>query len=345
MTPIQNTRPDASDGAGARVASLPAGVSVVVPVFRSAATLDALCSRLANVLEALSLHYEILLIEDGGHDGTWDVARSLARTRANVKAIRLSRNYGQHNALLCGARAATMPVIVTLDDDLQNPPEEIAKLLHVLEQGYDVVYGTPEREQHNFWRDQASRITKIVLQGAMGAETARHVSAFRVFRTSLREAFREYRSPFVSIDVLLTWGTTRFAHLTVRHEPRVVGVSNYTFRKLVNHAMNMMTGFSTLPLQAASVMGFAFTALGFLLLLYLVASYLFVGSSVRGFTFLASIIAIFSGAQMFAIGVIGEYLARMHFRSMDRPAYTIAETVASLQTEDDHGTRGERARL
>jgi undecaprenyl-phosphate 4-deoxy-4-formamido-L-arabinose transferase len=107
----------------------------------------------------------------------------------------------------------------------------------------------------------------------------------------------------------------------------------------------MMTGFSTLPLQAASVMGFAFTALGFLLLLYLVASYLFVGSSVRGFTFLASIIAIFSGAQMFAIGVIGEYLARMHFRSMDRPAYTIAETVASLQTEDDHGTRGERARL
>ncbi|HVW52315.1 MAG TPA: glycosyltransferase family 2 protein [Trinickia sp.] len=328
MTATQD-KLNASDELCQPVATMPAGVSIVVPVFRSAATLDALRSRLARTLEAVAVPYEILLVEDGGNDGTWDVIRSLARASTHVKGIRLSRNYGQHNALLCGIRAATMPVIVTLDDDLQNPPEEVVKLIALLQQGYDVVYGTPEREQHNFWRDQASRITKMVLQGAMGAETARHVSAFRAFRTSLRDAFHDYRSPFVSIDVLLTWGTTRFAHLTVRHEPRVLGVSNYTFRKLFNHAMNMMTGYSTLPLQAASVMGFGFTAFGFLLLLYVVGSYLFVGSPVRGFTFVSSMIAIFSGAQMFAIGVIGEYLARMHFRSMDRPVYTVAETVVA----------------
>lgn len=333
MTATQNQGLNANHDQRQPASSMPAGVSIVVPVFRSAATLDALCSRLAQTLEAASVLYEILLVEDGGNDGTWDVVRSLARSSAHIKGIRLSRNYGQHNALLCGIRAATMPVIVTVDDDLQNPPEEIVKLLVMLEQGYDVVYGTPEREQHSFWRDQASRITKIVLQGAMGAETARHVSAFRAFRTSLREAFHDYRSPFVSVDVLLTWGTTRFAHLTVRHEPRVLGVSNYTFRKLVNHAMNMMTGYSTLPLQAASLMGFGFTAFGFLLLLYVVGSYLFVGNPVRGFTFLASVIAIFSGAQMFAIGVIGEYLARMHFRSMDRPVYTVAETVVAGRIE------------
>ena len=157
---------------------------------------------------------------------------------------------------------------MTLDDDLQNPPEEIAKLLAVLDNGADVVYGTPENEQHGFLRDQSSRITKLALQSAMGAETARNVSAFRVFRTRIRDAFATYRGPFVSIDVLLTWGTTRFSHVTVRHEPRRVGASNYTFRKLVTHAFNMMTGFSTLPLQIASLIGFLFTLFGFAILVY-----------------------------------------------------------------------------
>ena len=153
----------------------------------------------------------------------------------------------------------------------------------------------------------------------MGAETARHVSAFRAFRTRLRDAFATYRGPYVSIDVLLTWGTTRFSHLTVRHEPRAMGASNYTIRKLVTHAFNMMTGFSTLPLQIASVIGFLFTFLGFLILLYVLISYLTNGAVVPGFAFLASIIAIFSGAQLFALGIIGEYLARMHFRSHGSP--------------------------
>ena len=127
----------------------------------------------------------------------------------------------------------------------------------------------------------------------------------------------------MSIDVLLTWGTTRFAAVPVRHDPRQVGVSNYTFRKLVRHALNMMTGFSTLPLQLASVVGFAFTLFGLLLLVYVIGRYLIEGGSVPGFPFLASTIALFSGAQLFALGIIGEYLARMHFRMMDRPSYVI----------------------
>jgi glycosyltransferase involved in cell wall biosynthesis len=308
------------------------GISVVVPVFRSAATLDSLCQRLDSALRALGVPYEMILVEDGAHDGSWQAIESIAQRNVRVKGIRLSRNYGQHNALLCGIRQASQPVIVTVDDDLQHPPEEIPKLLAELARGYDVVYGTPILQQHSLWRGQASRITKIALQSAMGAETARNVSAFRAFRTDLRDAFREYRGPFVSIDVLLTWGTTRFTHIPVRHDARAVGVSNYTFRKLVAHAMNMMTGFSTLPLQIASVMGFAFTALGFLILLYVVGRYMFLGSSVPGFSFLASMIAIFSGAQMFAIGIIGEYLARMHFRSMDRPTYNVADTTSVSRT-------------
>ena len=237
------------------------------------------------------------------------------------------RNYGQHNALLCGIRAAKCPVIVTVDDDLQHPPDQVQKLLQKLNEGFDVVYGTPEKAQHGFMRNIASRMTKIALQSTMGAQTARDVSAFRAFRTELRNAFSNYQSPFVSIDVLLTWGTTRFAAVPARHDPRRHGPSNYTFGKLASHALNMMTGFSTWPLQLASLMGFAFTIFGFLVLLYVISRYLIQGASVPGFPFLASIISIFSGAQLFAIGIIGEYLSRMHFRMMERPTYTVRNRI------------------
>jgi undecaprenyl-phosphate 4-deoxy-4-formamido-L-arabinose transferase len=242
-----------------------------------------------------------------------------------VRGISLLRNYGQHNALLCGIRAATGEIILTIDDDLQHPPEEVPLLLDRLAEGADVVYGTPDRESHGLFRDLASQITKIVLQEAMGAEVARDVSAFRVFRTQLREAFATYSNPSVSIDVLLTWATTRFAAVRVRHEPRTIGVSNYTFRKLLRHALNMMTGFSTRPLQIASLIGFSFTLFGMAVLVYVIGRYLIQGGSVPGFPFLASVIAIFSGAQLFALGIIGEYLARMHLRMMDRPTYAVRE--------------------
>ncbi|HEY7970866.1 MAG TPA: glycosyltransferase family 2 protein [Candidatus Limnocylindrales bacterium] len=307
---------------------LPAGVSVVIPVYRSASVLPELHRRLTAVLPGLVDRYEIVLIEDAGGDGSWDVIESLAAQDRHIRGIRMSRNYGQHNALLCGIRAARYDAIVTMDDDLQNPPEEIGKLLELLGDGVDVVYGTPGTEQHGFLRNQASRITKIALQGAMSAETARSVSAFRAFRTRLREAFATYAGPFVSIDVLLTWGSTRFAHVRVNHDPRLAGTSNYTFRMLVTHALNMTTGFSTLPLQIASLIGFVFTLFGFVVLAVVLGTYVVNGgSSVPGFAFLASIIAIFSGAQLFALGIIGEYLARMHFRSMDRPAYVVRDVT------------------
>lgn len=301
------------------------GISAVVPVYRSAATLVELHRRLTQALSAIVEGYEIILVEDGGGDGSWSVIEGLAERDERVRGIRMSRNYGQHNALLCGIRAARYGVIVTLDDDLQNPPEEITKLLERLGEDVDVVYGTPANEEHGFLRDQSSRITKLALQSAMGGDTARNVSAFRAFRTRVREGFEAYRGPYVSIDVLLTWGTTRFSHVSVLHEPRRMGASTYTFRKLFTHAFNMMTGFSTLPLQIASLVGFLFTIFGFGVLLYVLVSYVVNSGSVPGFAFLASIVAIFSGAQLFALGIIGEYLARMHFRTMDRPTYLVQE--------------------
>lgn len=303
----------------------PPHLSVVIPVYNSEASLESLLDQLAQVLPELTPHYEVILVNDGSRDRSWEKICSLSQVYPWVRGINLMRNYGQHNALLCGIRAARGQIIVTMDDDLQHPPQEISKLLGKLDEGYDVVYGTPERQQHGLWRDLASRLTKLALRSAMGAETAQDVSAFRAFRAHLREAFAAYQSPYVSIDVLLTWSTTRFAAVTVRHQPRLAGKSQYTFPKLVRHALNMITGYSILPLRFASLMGFGFALFGVLVLVYVIGRYLIQGGSVPGFPFLASTIAIFSGVQLFALGIIGEYLARMHFRLMNRPTYVIRE--------------------
>ena len=304
-------------------------VSVVVPVYNSEASLEELVARLDAVLKQKKLAAEVILVNDASPDGSWSRIQSLCQRYAFAQGVNMMRNYGQHNALLCGIRLARHEAIVTIDDDLQHPPEEIPRLLEELERGYDVVYGTPATEDHGFLRDLASKATKIALQGAMGAATARRVSAFRVFRTDLRDAFSDYQGSFVSIDVLLTWGSTRFSSVTVKHVERPYGVSNYTFRKLIVHAMNMMTGFSVLPLELASLMGFAMTFLGLVVLGYVLVRYAIYGGRVPGFSFLASLISIFSGAQMFAMGIMGEYLARMHFRSLERPSYTVREHVSA----------------
>jgi glycosyltransferase involved in cell wall biosynthesis len=309
---------------------LPTGISVVIPVYNSEQTLDALLERLSAVLDASAGvgSFEVILVNDASRDASWQAIVRLAERYPWLRGIDLMRNYGQHNALLCGIRAARFDKIVTLDDDLQNPPEEIPVLLARLAEGLDVVYGKPQELRHGLLRNMASLITKAVLQGAMGADTARNISAFRIFRTSLRQAFATYRSPFVSIDVLLTWGTTRFDAVAVKHDSRTAGKSNYTLRKLLVHAMNLVTGFSTWPLQVASFIGFGFTVLGILLLAFVLLRYMLQPAGrVQGFAFLASIIAIFGGAQLFALGVIGEYLARLHFRSMDRPTYTVRQHI------------------
>jgi undecaprenyl-phosphate 4-deoxy-4-formamido-L-arabinose transferase len=305
---------------------------VVVPAYNSELSLPLLVRRLEPVLDAVATDYELIIVDDGSRDGTWAVIEAQAREHPWVKGVHLMRNYGQHNAVLCGIRLAQNEVIVTLDDDLQHPPEEIPKLMEKLTDDKDVVYGPPAQETHGLWRDLASQVTKVALQSAMGAPIARKAGPFRVFRTTVRDAFAGYDGPYVSIDVLLTWGTTRFDAVPVRHEPRTLGKSNYTFRKLVVHAVNMITGFSTVPLQVSSLIGFFFTVVGTVALIVVLVRYLIQGGTVPGFSFLASMIAIFSGAQLFSLGIIGEYLARMHLRTMQHPTYSVREVTASARS-------------
>jgi undecaprenyl-phosphate 4-deoxy-4-formamido-L-arabinose transferase len=306
--------------------ALEPGISVVVPVYNSEATLNDLIAELEIVLPGLADKYEVILINDGSRDGSWNVIQSICAEKPRVRGINMMRNYGQHNALVCGMRLADYDTIVTMDDDLQHPPREIQKLLQPLSEGFDVVYGIPMRLPHSWWRNAFSRFTKRMLAMVMGIPTIRDIGAFRAFRTDLRRASDLFQSPTVILDVLLSWGTTRFTTVQVEEAPRKEGQSNYNFNQLVSQAMLILTGFSTVPLRLTNWIGFAFTIFGIVILFYVISQY-FIAGSIPGFPFLASMIAIFSGTQLFALGIFGEYLARIFDRSMERPTYAISNTI------------------
>jgi undecaprenyl-phosphate 4-deoxy-4-formamido-L-arabinose transferase len=221
-------------------------------------------------------------------------------------------------------RAARYDVTVTMDQDLQHPPEEIPRLLAKLAEGYDVVYGSPRKLPQGFWRNLMTASIKWILSKVIGLSEVRNVSAFRAFRTNLRDAFVNFQSPSLILDVLLSWGTTRFmsVDVNVTHAQQ----TNYSFKMLVRTAMLILTGYSTVPLRFASWLGFVMTLFGLGVFVYVLLVY-FTAGSIPGFPFLASIIALFSGAQLFGLGIFGEYLARMFDRSMDKPSYVIYQMV------------------
>jgi len=305
------------------------GVSVVVPVYRAEGRLEVLVERVGTVLEQGSIPYELVLVDDGSDDGTWEEIRALANGSRPVRGLRLSRNSGQHNALLAGVRIADRELIVTLDDDLQFRPESIPSLLEAVGRGADLAYGTVEQPRHGPARRLMTRISKCLLRILTGEPLVNSISALRAFRTELRETFAGFGGPYVSLDALLLWSTSRVAEVPVPHDPREHGRSGYSPRSLARHALTMMVGFSSRPLRAASLLGFACTLLGVVLLAYVLIRYAIEGGSVPGFPFLASAISIFSGAQLFAIGVIGEYMARMYPQIMGRPSYSIADEVGA----------------
>ncbi len=299
-------------------------LSVVVPVYKGETLVEPLVAQLSKALPAFAKKYEIILVNDGSPDNSWVVIRTLAREYKWVRGIRMMRNYGQHNATLCGVRAARYEVTVTMDQDLQHPPEEIPLLLAKLEEGYDVVYGTPHKLPQALWRNFMTASIKWILAKVIGSSSVRNVSAFRAFRTHLRDASVNFQGPSLILDVLLSWGTTRFSSVQVNIP--AAERTNYSFTMLVRAAMLILIGYSTLPLRFASWVGFVMTLFGLGVFIYVLTIY-FVAGSLPGFPFLASIIALFSGAQLFGLGIFGEYLARIFDRSMDRPPYVIHETV------------------
>lgn len=270
---------------------------------------------------------EVILVDDGSGDGTWASIQQLAAGRPWVRGLTLLRNYGQHNALLAGLRQARLPLVLTIDDDLQNPPDQVAALLAALTDELDLVYGTPMEEPQSRWRNTASTVTKQAMATALGPDVYPRPSAFRLFRRELVSAADTVSDPYISVDVLLSWATSRITDVPVRFREREAGQSGYTLKKLVRHALNMITGYSTRPLRWVSAFGLLIAVLGFALLAFVMLSYLMNGRHVAGFTFLAAALSLFSGVQLLSLGVVGEYIGRMHFRTMGKPPYVVRATT------------------
>lgn len=303
-------------------------ISVAIPVYNGSDTLPTLVDELGQVLPSLADEFEVVLVNDGSPDHSWEIIKELAGKHAWVRGVDLMRNYGQHNAVLCGIREARYEVIVTMDDDLQHPPKEIPLLIEKLGEGYDVVYGVPKKMPHSWWRNVFSVITKYAVSYVMGLKTVREISSFRALNASVRKAFETYDGPEVLVDVLLSWGTSRFGMTYVNESPRTIGTSNYTFFKLVRVALLVLTSYTTVPLRFASIVGFFFTLFGVGVLIYVLTTY-FIAGSIPGFPFLVSTVIIFSGVQLFALGIIGEYLARVFERTGGKHTYVIGRTTSS----------------
>ena len=301
------------------------GLSIVIPVYGSEQTLAPLCGQIAEVMSEKmpSLAYEIILVNDCSPDGVARVIEALKERLPQMRCITLLRNFGQHNALLAGIRAAKYDRIVTMDDDGQHPASAIPRLVESLTSDLDLVYADPLNEERGVLRGFASVSVKYFLTKALGVGGAANISSFRIFRTILRTAFEKYNSPVVFIDALLSWGTKRIGAIHIEHQKRVAGKSGYTLRKLIGHTLNMVTSFSVLPLRIASIIGLITILFGLAIFVVCLVRFLIIGREMPGFMFLASAIILFSGVQLLLLGVLGEYISRMHMSLMNRPAYAI----------------------
>jgi undecaprenyl-phosphate 4-deoxy-4-formamido-L-arabinose transferase len=310
-------------------------VSVVIPVYRSAATLGELSRRLLAVLDATGLDYEIVFVEDGSPDGSWGALEAVRRQRPErVVAVRLMRNYGQHNALMCGFRRSRGEYVVTMDDDLQNPPEEIPKLLAAIRaRDLDLVYGAYGHKKHRAWRNLSSGVVNAFFRRVFRSSVT--VTSFRVIRRPLLESIFPYDLNFTFIDGLLAWNTQRVGEVPVEHLPRPVGRSGYSLTKLTLLALNLFTNFSLLPLQMVSVIGLGTALLGLLGAAAFLVLYCLSEITVPGYASTIVTILILGGIQLLSLGVMGEYLGRLHLNVNRKPQYverTVLKPEAPAQS-------------
>jgi len=300
-------------------------ISWVIPVYRSTITLTRLKDEIIRVSGENNWDFEIVYVIDCEEAETLSHALRLRAECPSVRVVELTKNFGQHNATLCGIGLSCKEFIVTLDDDLQHPPKEAVKLVHLLTspKRIDVVYGYPRKSKHGLLRNVLSLTSRYTLQGNMGYIRPRQVSSYRAIRSEICRCINRGGYSVVNLDVMLSWITNKFGAVEVEYNYRVHGRSGYDLKKLLYHAIDMLTGYSIKPLRIASIVGIMASLFGFTMLAVVLFVWALGGGSVPGFTFLASIVLLLSGAELLALGIIGEYLARVHLKSLGKPAYLI----------------------
>jgi undecaprenyl-phosphate 4-deoxy-4-formamido-L-arabinose transferase len=310
------------------------GLSIVVPVYRGAATIGALVEALSALHPEGGL--EIILVNDGSPDNSGEVCRALAATATvPLTYIEHARNFGEHNAVMTGLRHARGRYVITMDDDLQNPPEEVVKIYdHARNGGYDVVYTRYARKEHEGWRNLGSRFANWVADQLLDKPPGLYLSSFRCMSAFAVQQVTRYAGPYPYVDGLLMQVTQRLTSIEVRHLPRAEGRSNYTMKRLVLLWLNLATSFSVLPLRLAMLAGVAMGALGLLGALVVIAEAL-MGLTPSGYASLMTVVLLVAGVQFLILGVLGEYVGRAFLSANGKPQGVVRETIV---------TRGDAAR-
>ena len=304
------------------------GISVVIPVYGSEKTIAPLCEELKTLFrqELPTTDYEIILVNDCSPDNVGAVLSRIAMDDPHVRVYTFIRNFGQHNATLFGIRRADYSVTVTMDDDGQHNPADIPRLVKTLRESREhIVYACPQKENRGFFRSWASRSIKQWMNRFLGVRGATSIASFRCFDTCLRDMFADYSGSDVFVDALLSWGSPSIS-IPTQLRNRKEGESGYTLKKLITHAMNLITSFSVVPLRFACLCGILLTMMGLLLLVIVGIRFLYVGREAPGFILLFSSLVTFSGIQLLTLGVFGEYIGRIYLRQMHRPQYVLSHS-------------------
>jgi glycosyltransferase involved in cell wall biosynthesis len=304
--------------------------SIVIPVFNSVGVVATTIDRVVEVFESAGLRYQIVLVNDGSRDGSWDVIAERARTSPHVVALNLLRNYGQHHANLAGMRESTGDYVITMDDDLQNPPDQALLLIEKAMLGrHDVVFGRFAQKQAGGYRRLGSRLISLINRRVFGQPPGLAVSNFRILRRDVVERICESRTahPYITGQALLY--SNNVADVVVRHDPRPVGTSNYGMRRIMSLVLAILFSYSVFPLRAAAGVGFV-VALGSFVLgaFYLVRS-LFVQTHVEGWTTIAVLLAVFNGVVIMLLSMLGEYVVRTLNAVSAVNTYHVTERVSS----------------
>ncbi|MBA2432750.1 MAG: glycosyltransferase family 2 protein [Chthoniobacterales bacterium] len=303
-------------------------LSIVVPLYNSAPTLQ----RLIDELCALPIEggCEIVLVNDGSRDATESLALQLIENRERpITFISLSRNFGEHNAVLAGLRATTGAFVVTMDDDLQNPPAEVPKLLRVAqEEKRDVVYSIYEEKKHAVWRNWGSALTNLFADWSIDKPKGLYLSSFRCISRFVVDEISKSSNPYPYIDGLIFQVTQNVGTVRVRHEERAGGESGYTLRALLRLWMSMLINASVMPLRIATLAGLAVSVLGFFAVVGVLVNH-FVRDEPLGWGSLMAALLIFSGTQLLLLGIVGEYIGRIYLRVSEKPQSIVRHRTRS----------------
>ncbi len=309
-------------------------VSVVIPVYNEEANLKALMERLVPVMQALGKSFEIILVDDGSRDNSLALMQDFA-AEPFVKAVELTRNYGQHSAIMAGFSVCRGEMIVTLDADLQNPPEEIPKLLKVMQEGpYDVVGTIRKGRKDSLFRIWPSKIINMVARKITGVHMRDWGCMLRAYRRPVVERMIACHEHSTFIPALATVFAKRVTEIEVAHEERFGGKSNYPLRKLINLQFDLVSAFSDLPMRMIMYGGILMSLMGVFFGIFLVIARLVYGPgwAAEGIFTLFAILFVFVGLQFFALGVTGEYIGRIYREVRRRPQYVI-EKIHSVKED------------